>query len=211
MNCDDFSKCIDDYLDETCGDLERVECSQHMAECADCSARFQRERELLELLARLRVPEPSPGFFDQALDRAASRAGIDRAGISARRAAVGGAIAAGLVAIALLGIFSAPNGDSPVSGIPELTLALNTSETVRLSFDSKVALSNARLVLELPDGIDVVGRLGQRRIAWNTNIQRGVNVLELPVIASKVSGGILTATVTHESREKSISIQIAVI
>ncbi|MFQ5635391.1 MAG: hypothetical protein ACE5G3_08680 [Gammaproteobacteria bacterium] len=160
---------------------------------------------MFESLAQLRVPDPSPGFFDRALERAVG--GRVKSGFDGWRAAAGGALAAGLVAIALIGVFFAPAGDSP--GIPELRLSLDAPDSVRLSFDSSVALTNAHLILTVPEGVDIVGAGGQRSIAWNTDIQQGVNILELPLIVHDAAGGVMTATVIHESREKKFSIRIA--
>ncbi len=218
MNCDNFTKYIDDYLDETCAESLRLACIQHLAECADCTARLQRERELLQLLAKLPVPEPTLDFLDRALDQSMNesiQAGIDRAGIEGGnwKAAVGSAIAAGLVILALLGVLEAPNNDALVAEIPELTLSLNVPDTIRLSFNSNAELPGARLTLKIPQGIDVIGADGKRSIAWNTTIKHGANILELPVIVhdALVDGRIFTATVKHESREKTFSIRISVI
>lgn len=217
MNCDDFTKSVDDYLDETCEESVRTACFQHLAECSACSTRLQHEHELLRLLEKLPVPDPSAGFFDRALDQSMGgniQSGIDRGGATSFgnwKAAAGGALAAGLVTIALLGIFFAPNDGSPTADIPQLTLSLHMPDTVRLSFNSSVALPNARLILEIPPGIDVVGADGQRRITWKTDIQRGANILKLPVIVHNADGGILTATVIHESREKTFLVRISAI
>jgi hypothetical protein len=81
-------------------------------------------------------------------------------------------------------------------------------QPVRLVFRSPAALSGVTIVLALPEGVELSGFPGRRELSWRTDLQRGTNLLELPVRVSG-PGGVLTARLNlgEDSRAFSVRVQ----
>ena len=66
-------------------------------------------------------------------------------------------------------------------GLPVISLIVNEVTPVKLAFSSETALSDARLSLELPVGVELLGHDGQSDLSWTTDLEPGRNVLRLPL------------------------------
>ena len=105
-----------------------------------------------------------------------------------------------------LGLFLAMR-PAPVQTV---SLTLERPETVRLVFNSAKPLQAATLSLALPENIELVGYDGRRELAWQTDLNEGRNLLQLPLIARGAVKDELVARVSHSGSSKTFRLRIGV-
>jgi hypothetical protein len=197
MNCLNFAMLLDEHLDGRLGADSEAQCREHLARCAACTARREEGLRLLEALRELPAATPDPDFADRVLSALASA----QAPVPARhvsRAAWPGALAAGLLlGIGVLSWRSAPMPEVQAGG----------ESPLRLVFRSESALQGVTIELQLPDGLELAGYPGERRLVWTSDLRAGENLLELPVNAAG-DGGVLTATLNHGGERRAFSVRV---
>lgn len=203
MNCTQFRLLLDEQLD---GALERSverECLSHIAACATCAARQAEAIQLQEALAVLPAPALSEAFATRAFAaaRAAHPAAVATAVASTRRTANrwSGAFAMAATLVLTLGIL---NSREP---LPEIQAVAD--QPVRLVFRSESAVSDVTIELNLPEGVELAGYPGQRTLVWQSDLQAGSNLLELPVRVNG-AGGVVTATINHGTDRRQFSVRL---
>ncbi|MGI9201094.1 MAG: hypothetical protein ACR2QL_08555 [Woeseiaceae bacterium] len=169
--------------------------------------------EDLEIQAMLKdfpAPQAEPGFYDQALARATIQ-GSRKQRARWLMTGFGGAIAAGL-AIWMIGgmLMNTPQLPVPGNSIPEVTMALEEPRTVNLVFSSTEVIDSATLTVSLPDGVELAGFPGQRKISWETSLREGRNLLPLKLVALTPTGGELLARLEHENRDREFRLRVDV-
>jgi hypothetical protein len=162
------------------------------------------------------TPEPRPEFVERALATATRQAERDRqvGGGRLRRiatrwetwlgAAVGGAVAAALTIFLLRPIAESTAPESNVA------LALNETREIQVRIESERELENATIRIALTGDIALDGFEDERQIDWRANLDRGTNVLSLPIVALGEGGGRLIAIVEHEGRTRTLAIDLTV-
>ena len=123
-----------------------------------------------------------------------------------RRAPSGAALAATIAALAV-GVLLWDNGSAPVA-IPEVRAALNQPSNVTVALDSPERLANAEVRVELRGGVELEGYAGQRELRWSTDLERGVNQLTLPVVATDTHGGQVLVEVTHGQKRRTFLLDV---
>jgi hypothetical protein len=172
---------------------------------------------LRRALKRLPAPEPRPGFVDRALANAtrqpATRAKERSLGLAhlAGRwetwigAAFGGAVAAALT------LFLLRPMEQPVPAAPMgISLALNETRAIDVLIDSERELSDATIRIVATGSVVLDGFDNEREIGWRTHLERGSNVLSLPVVARSTGDGQLVAVIEHEGRTRRMTINLTV-
>ena len=208
MLCSEVMNIYDEYLD---GDLdaERAHSVERHAEaCASCQQAIQENQQLRAELAGLPVEGPSRGFFDQALDRAARETDNRVRPWFARS---GGAIAAVFALLFITGVLVQPANLTSSSDIPEVTISMHEVTPVNLMFSSEVALQDARVSLQLPEGVQLAGFSGRDTLSWTTDLKKGNNILKLPLVGHLALSDTLVATLEHASGSKTFELQVTVI
>jgi hypothetical protein len=164
---------------------------------------------LQQALRQLPVPPPQPGFAARvfaALPRAPHRVNQPLAW----------AFAASLAAAVGLGLWldsgsvPAPAGSAAAPAAQARVVALQAGKSgpVRLSFRSPRDLAGVTIRLQLPRGVELEGHPGLQAIEWQTDLQAGANVLELPLVMRDGEGGILTATLDSGRSQKAFTVQV---
>ena len=179
---------------------------EHTGGCADCQAALR----AVEAMRTLR-DEPTPIFADGAIERAVDRALATSPAQRYRRGfwtglASGAALAATIAALAV-GVLLWNNGSAPVA-IPEVRTALNMPSNVTVALDSPERLANAEVRVELRGGVELDGYAGQRELRWSTDLERGVNQLTLPVVATDTHGGQVLVEVTHGQKRRTFLLDV---
>ena len=178
---------------------------QHAASCRDCGTALDRARALKAALRALPMPEPRAELFAAALRRAKEASATLP---STRRrhvvAGLGGALAAGIAALAILVLWQ-PRGGGDLSVV---TLSVNESRTVNFVFAAENALDDVSLTVELPPGVEVRGHEGKRTLAFHTRLAAGNNVLALPLVAVGAGGGSLVAEMRAGDDQKQFVVTI---
>ncbi len=170
---------------------------------------------LSDALRKLPVPDPSAEFVDRAIASAvgASQSSSSRIGALARSvkrwetwfgAAVGGAVVATLMLIAL------HVQNASIGSAPQVTLALNESRSVDVMIDSERPLAGATIRVFVTGGIELDGLMDEHQLEWRADLDRGPNVLSLPIAARRLGEGRLIAVVEHEGRQRTIEIDLIV-
>lgn len=170
----------------------------------------QQDQEILALLKDYPMAEPSAGFYDRALARAAHE-GTRRQRNRWLLTGFGSAIAAGIVLWVIGGfLLTAPDLPQPDATIPGIALTLEEPRTVNLVFASKSALDRATLTVTLPEGVELAGFPGQREITWQTSLVEGRNLLPLELVALTPVGGEVLARLEHDSRDRTFRLRVEV-
>lgn len=169
--------------------------------------------KLRQALRHMPVPEPRPGFVDRAFAKATGAAHQELRRPSLWRhlasrwetwigAALGGAVAAALVLLLLR-----PLGTSDREGI---TLALHEVRAIEVLIDSERNLDDATIRIVATGGVVLDGFDNEREIGWQASLERGSNLLSLPVLARAPGKGQLVAIIEHQGRTKRVAINLTV-
>ncbi|HEV8333058.1 MAG TPA: hypothetical protein VGQ22_16655 [Steroidobacteraceae bacterium] len=172
---------------------------------------------LRQALRRMPTPEPRVGFVERALARAAAQQHATPALLPARLsrflsrwetwagAALGAAAAAAMAFILLRPV------DSTQASRPQLALTLHETRNVDVLIDSERELKGATIRIAATGSIALDGFDDEQHIDWQADLDRGTNLLSLPVVARTAGNGELVAVIEHEGRTQRVAIALTVI
>lgn len=165
--------------------------SRHAAAVGVVDARLQRRFadgddrgdsiELIAMLRELRSPPARPGFAAHVLKLATSP------GHRARNKFTHRAIAATVALFALLVLASTLVDTRSIDSRSAVVEVGNEVRTIKIAIESARAIDDIEMTIELTDNLAVEGFRDLRIISWSARLERGVNVISLPV--SAVAGG----------------------
>jgi hypothetical protein len=171
---------------------------------------------LRQALKRLPAPEPRPGFVDRALANATR--GPEKGPTLLARvfgrwetwvgAALGGAVAT-VLTLVLLRPMDITNGQQATVPVG-ITLALNEARAIDVLIDSERELEDATIRIVATGSVALDGFDNEREIGWRAHLERGSNVLSLPIVARSTGDGQLVAVIEHEGRSRRIAINLTV-
>jgi hypothetical protein len=172
---------------------------------------------LRQALRRMPTPEPRTGFVERALARAAAQQRETPVSLLTRvrhfllrwetwaGAALGAAAAAAVTFILVRPV------DSTVSRQPQLALILHETRNVDVLIDSERELKGATIRIAATGSIALDGFDDERRVDWQADLERGSNLLSLPVVARTEGKGRLVAVIEHHGRTQRVAIDLTVI
>ena len=172
---------------------------------------------LRQALRRMPTPELRPGFAERALARAAAQEPVPQALLPARLsrflsrwetwtgAALGAAAAAAMTLILLRPV------DSTLSQEPRLALTLHETRNVDVLIDSERELKGATIRIVATGSIALDGFDDAQHIDWQADLERGSNLLSLPVVALTAGRGQLVAVIEHDGRTRRVAVELTVI
>lgn len=160
------------------------------------------------------TPEPRPEFTDRALAKAtqayATRQGRSRLHqLAASWQTWTGAALGGMIAATLTVVMLRP-ATQPLPAENGISLARNETREIDVLIDSERDLQNATIHISVAGSIALEGFEDEQQIDWQTNLERGTNVLSLPVFARGAGSGRLVAVVEHDGRKRTITIDLTV-
>jgi putative zinc finger protein len=203
--CRDSAASLDDYLDGQLDAPRHQALEAHLQQCPRCRLQHDRAAALRAALRGLPAPAARSGFVDEALARAVRADGATR---HARRPLVAMALAASLtLAVGVAVIVGTGPAPAPVQTV---TLTLDQPETLRLRFNSAKALPGATLSLALPENLELVGYGARRELTWQTDLNEGGNLLQLPLVAHGVVSDELVARLSHGESSKTFRVKIEI-
>ena len=91
-----------------------------------------------------------------------------------------------------------------------MTMAMYETRTVNLVFSSSTELQGARLIVDLPPGVELEGKEGAQQLRYRTTLQQGKNVLPLRLVAVRGAGGELVARLEHKDKKKTFRLKVDV-
>ena len=172
---------------------------------------------LRRALRQMPTPEPRAGFVERALARAAAPSrGQQAVALPGRLrnfvlrwetwagAALGGAVAAALTFVLLRPV------DTAVSP-QQVALTLHEMRNVDVLIDSERELKGATIHIVASGSIALDGFDDERQIDWQADLDRGSNLLSLPVVARAAGKGRLVAVIEHEGRTRQVAIELSVV
>ncbi len=210
MRCNQLPDILDDYLDGTSDQDVARALLEHVESCARCDEIIGRERDLRVALAGLPVEGPDDNFFEQAINRA-TRQTTNTTLTRPWPVRFGGAVAAVFAVLFVAALLIQQPFATSSSELPEVTLALAEPKSVALVFNSEDALHDARISLQLPPGIELLGYNGRKELSWTTDLEKGKNVLRLPLVGHDLVDETLIARLEHPSGTKTFQLKVTVI
>jgi len=207
MHCTEAHILIDDFLDRQLDSVRHEGLIHHLAECTDCQHELQQRRELLSRLRQLPVDGPAPGYAARALQRARQKHQQRR---RIFLTGFGSALAAGLALLAVVVAWQ-PATETRQPGIRTITLQVEQVQTVNLAFNVPERFDLVHFQLELPAGVSLTNRPGERQISWQDRLEAGRNLLRLPLIARPGTAGELVARIVVDGEQKVFRIPLRTI
>lgn len=178
----------------------------HVGHCELCRSLYS-DAVLSCALKGMPVPEMRPGFEAAAIQHAVKR----NRGRRRVRAFASAAAAAVLVAAISLGLFfERPESDRHAELSPETEVSDEVAfeQTLRILIDAADYRANAALSIDLDENLALKDYPGQRSLEWNTDISRGRNLLELPVVLTGGDEGTLRIRYQYNGSEQEMSFRI---
>ncbi len=210
MSCKHIHAHLDALLDAELDPAVERDLRAHVDGCPDCRETLAREERIRAALVELPVEGPEPGYFGRAL-AVARHQPAEHGRWRWWGMGFGSAVAAMLAVWLVSGTLLGPPELPPADDMPGVTIAMHQVGTVNLMFASAEALEGARLVLELPPGIELDGYAGRRELRWVTDLRAGRNVLPLKLRAIEGAGGEIVARLEHDQRQKTFRVKVTVI
>lgn len=208
MDCSTVAGLLDERIDERLSASCAAALDMHLSGCDECADAYAALCALRSERSRA-VPAPRPGLLAQAV-RTARRSAPARPPRSSfwLGTAVGGAVAAGIAAAVMIaGPLGAP-APPATSAAGELTLTMNETREVNIAIDSPEAVADARIRVVLSGAAALAGRQGETEVSWSTPLDRGVNLLTLPVALEGRGGGHVLVEVRYGSRSKTFAVYV---
>ena len=120
------------------------------------------------------------------------------------------AFGATMLTVILTGLWVQSPSARRTAEVPTVTLAPDEPRTVHLVFDSRAALDDVELTVDLPAGVELVGHAGERRIVRRTALAAGSNALPLTLVVQSGRGGQLAARLRHAGDQKTFVVDLVV-
>ena len=116
-------------------------------------------------------------------------------------AAVGGAIAASLLAVVLmLGVFEMP-AEQPQS-VAKFSISVDEPRLMHVAIEADRALPGAEISILLTGNVEIEGYGNRRELNWTDDLDAGINKLSLPLVASGEGGGQMVVRLSHPDSEQ---------
>lgn len=172
---------------------------------------------LRDALRRMPTPDPRPGFVERALALATAQEHVTQATLPAllrhflsrwetwAGAALGAAAAAAMALILLRPV------DTTQGSLPQLALTLHETRNVDVLIDSERELKGATIRIAATGSIALDGFDDEQHIDWQADLERGNNLLSLPVVARTAGRGELVAIIEHQGRTQRVAVALVVI
>jgi hypothetical protein len=216
MSCSAYRENLRPWLRGELTDGEASAVQEHVAGCYACARVVENESAIAGALREVAsIPEPSEGFERRVLAAATGQSPAAKTRSSLSMPVAGGAIAAALALGVALGIGLQPGNpgrsvDSAVvdAGQVQRTPASNL-QTVRFAFNSAKALDNVTLTVELPPHVEMADYPGYQKLSWNLSLDRGENIVQLPLNVLFPGDGELVARLDDGEREKTFRTRLS--
>jgi hypothetical protein len=179
----------------------------HVTSCNECRAAL-RAVEALRSLRHEPLPVADDGAASRAIDYAVAYEPAKRYRLGFVGGMVSGLALAAAIAIVAFGLWLRGVDGLDGAAVPQVHLALNEPQAVTVTLESAEPLLAADVRVELRGAVALDGYDGQRELRWQTDLDRGVNQLTLPVVALDASGGQVLVEVTHGDKRRTFVLDV---
>lgn len=177
MNCTDIETHIDNYLDLSLTSFESKSFEDHIKNCDSCQQKVDHALNLQKALINLPIENTDDNFEQRLLDN------VHTHYKSSNNHFTSGFITAMAASLAIWFAVSLFQPDSISQDTNSVNLTLHTPRDIMLKFDAPEKLDLVTLSIELPDHVELSGYPGRKTISWETKLNKGNNILTLPVKA----------------------------
>lgn len=206
MNCKDIRQQIDALAQtsEPAPPLSEA-LAEHLHSCELCRHYYGDAMLARELLA-LDVPEPDADFVARSIKRAVNQpARLQRSPSLRRLTAVA---ASALLAVTLgLVVLNLPVDRDDM--VPTQSIAADYArKEVRVVIYSKEDHASAEFSIELAENLELEGYGGRQTLAWSGRLNKGANLLTLPVLV-RDSGGEVRVTSRYGEGSHQVNVKVS--
>lgn len=195
MNCQTTNNLLQDFIDGRLTGRDTEQVSAHLEECVACRENYQNTLSIIELLKQAKVPPASPDFTTRVLKRATD---VGRSSPGRRLPYIASGIAASLIVVfVLLSIMK-----HPAHPTAPIVLIGDQVQTIKVAIESAHSVDSIRMTIDVSDNLEISGYQNQKVISWNTRLEKGTNIIALPVSAIAQGDGEINARVGLQDREK---------
>jgi len=204
ITCEQIQVLLNDYIDDELAAADAEAVSYHCLSCQCCSDRLEQLRIQRELIQSLPVPPASANFEKRVIEGAVRQAHPAVHSQFRARSLYLAAAASVLVALVLwLGLFN----DTMVNDKTQyIAIVSDEVRTINVAIDSDETLEAVDLRVELSDNLELAGYGSKKAIGWTTQLQKGVNVISLPVVGIAQGKGDITTRIRLNGKEKTMRI-----
>lgn len=205
MNCEQIKNSIEQLNIEDIESKPEV-INQHISNCKNCLTEYQQHFVYLKAMQNNVTPDLHPAKAASMLANASQETKATNVGF------LQGFIAASVLAISVLGTYTAINKDDTAIQVvsTQQTDVISTEATIVLYAPED--LHDADLDLILPEQIAIVGFDNIQQLSWPVDLKKGSNTLSLPIrvnmdksLEQPLS---IMATLYHEENERNFKIDI---
>ena len=209
MNCSDMAERIPALASDLLTGGEREACLAHVASCETCADAL-RGAEAMQYLRRRDAGAVPHGLFQRVLDEVSERRENRLAGRGFwLGTAVGGAIAASLLAVVMmLGVLVRPVDLAPQ--VAEFYVSAEEPRIMHVAIETERALPGAEISVLLSGEVEIEGAGGRREFQWTEDLDAGINDLSLPLLANGNGGGQMLVRLRHPDSEQIFVIDLPI-
>ena len=200
MNCQTTNHLLQDFIDDRLSGRDTKQVGAHLEQCVACRENYQNTLSVIELLKQARVPSASPDFTTRVLECAAA-AGQPTRGRRLPYIASGIAASFMVVFVLLSMMINPPRPSAPI------VLIGDQVQTIKVAIESAHSVDSIRMTIDVSDNLEISGYQNQKVISWNTRLEKGTNIIALPVSAIARGDGEINARVGLRDREKVFKIK----
>jgi hypothetical protein len=202
MSCQYVKQRCDEYIDNSLSEVENMIFKEHLDNCPTCHEQIQQAQQIREALHNMDIPPMRSGFAQQVINNAVQHHETAKPNLYKGLSL---ALAASLVFVAMTGLYF---NNLVIEGSPAIVMGLNQTKNVKLLFDAKDNIENVSISIELSDNLTLAGYENRKSISWQSQLQKGQNVLALPIMATEFGKGEVIARLEHGGKNKTFLIQI---
>ena len=202
MNCDFIADNMAQVVYARLPKEKMAQCRRHLFTCSEC-ADAVRGAEALALLRNCGQRAVPEGLFDK-LSSALQEPSQDLASSGKRvwaYAGLGSVLAASLL-VAVMGIGWVGQDVDESEYVAQFAAAVSEPTIMNVAIEADRPLQDATISILLSGDVALDGFGGEREVTWITNLEQGVNRLQLPVIALDASGGKMIVRLDHPDTEQ---------
>lgn len=189
---------MDDFVMGRLSESEASEFSRHLSSCKGCKREFLNTKMIVERLQNLTVPATPAYFADQVISKAVRKRGAYQPVRLLSYVASG--IAASFAILFVLASTMLDPQDSMRSS--PVVLIGDEIRTVKLAIESARAVEGIQMTIDLSDNLQISGYENLKTISWGTRLEKGTNVIALPISAIARGDGEIRTRVQIQGSEK---------
>jgi hypothetical protein len=201
VNCRETDDLLQEFIDGGLPPAQREAMAEHHRTCGHCAAKYHDTLAVIGMLKRVEVPPASPDFAARAIARATRKRQPARARTTRWMPA---GIAASLLAAALVVLLVNPRTADPDHAVVRLGDAV---QVIRVAIDSAHAIDGVSMRIDVSDNLRISGYENRTAISWTASLNKGTNVISLPVSAISGGDGEITARVRLKDRVRTFRIK----